>query len=770
MKKNFKKLFLILFFLFFFSIACLFIYLFIDARSTFSINDRSWDGVTSANCFSSGDGTLDSPYEITNAYELYFLSKMVNSNLDDSINGGKYSNKYYILTDDIDLNNNLWLPIGNSDFPFVGSFDGNGHTIYNLKLSNNYENVGLFGVVYNAVINRVSINNINIELTSDVNVITYIGSLFGKGNYDISKDNSTFSIDNVNFNLGEYNINTALYLSDFIGYSDGTTSFSNIIVYHNANDDLSNDNIFYQGLYGDLNNTVISNAFANGFHFLNENSNLDNAYYAVDTVLYYGNAIFDGTLEDLISNLNLNNQSSYLFKNVDNHVIFEYVSDSINNSSLGFIKNISKGEFFTEFETSATTILKNETISFSYVFFSSHNNFLITDNIKRFLVSDTALPDGTLVKMVDLSNSEKIYYFQIDNSVSSIINNKYYYDLSKFHVIGSASLLYDDSSLNITDDNYINEKYIFVFDFSKTNLDENYYNSINLIITDESNNILIDSVDDSNSDFSILNSISANIVDKFYSDNDIMYFNQDKSFYFSFLDYNSSNKSWVKVYLYDSNDNIVDYSEIENSYVEFNNIKHFITDGSYFKIRLDELITTIKNIDTGVDEESKLQNLIINLNGKILSGSYYFKFEFYDSPDGLFDIKINNMYVYNFTLINNDDNYISVDYNNDDSIFNKKTGLTYGKNDFINYKINYVSIFDDVELEFKVYKKTGTTFDFDYIECNIDDIFKFDELFNNPDMLLYYKDSAATGTYKFSFFLKREDVVLDSVDTYFIIK
>ena len=86
---------------------------------------------------------------------------MVNSNLDDSINGGKYSNKYYILTDDIDLNNNLWLPIGNSDFPFVGSFDGNGHTIYNLKLSNNYENVGLFGVVYNAVINRVSINNIN---------------------------------------------------------------------------------------------------------------------------------------------------------------------------------------------------------------------------------------------------------------------------------------------------------------------------------------------------------------------------------------------------------------------------------------------------------------------------------------------------------------------------------------------------------------------------------------------------------------------------------
>ena len=54
------------------------------------------------------------------------------------------------LEKNIDLNNEQWTPIGNG-YEFNGEFDGQGHTIYNLKESEiedaNYIKAGLFGVV-----------------------------------------------------------------------------------------------------------------------------------------------------------------------------------------------------------------------------------------------------------------------------------------------------------------------------------------------------------------------------------------------------------------------------------------------------------------------------------------------------------------------------------------------------------------------------------------------------------------------------------------------
>lgn len=78
---------------------------------------------------------------ITNANQLAFLSKSVENEFKD------YLTYNYILQCDIDLNSHEFTPIGTEEYPFTGTFDGNGHTIFNLSIDSEKDNVGLFGYV-----------------------------------------------------------------------------------------------------------------------------------------------------------------------------------------------------------------------------------------------------------------------------------------------------------------------------------------------------------------------------------------------------------------------------------------------------------------------------------------------------------------------------------------------------------------------------------------------------------------------------------------------
>ncbi|GHV14728.1 hypothetical protein AGMMS49938_11380 [Fibrobacterales bacterium] len=101
--------------------------------------------------FSGGAGTQANPYKISNATQLASLQNCL-----DSLNNNQ--NKYYILTQDIDLADYLsesgagystgqgWLPIGNSSTPFYGHFDGAWHKVTGLWINRpTTDYVGLFG-------------------------------------------------------------------------------------------------------------------------------------------------------------------------------------------------------------------------------------------------------------------------------------------------------------------------------------------------------------------------------------------------------------------------------------------------------------------------------------------------------------------------------------------------------------------------------------------------------------------------------------------------
>lgn len=71
----------------------------------------------------------------------------------------------YVLTSDITLSEE-WSPIGNADAPFMGSFNGQGHTINGLQAGGG-RNIGLFGVTNGAVIENLRLTNVQIGTYGD---------------------------------------------------------------------------------------------------------------------------------------------------------------------------------------------------------------------------------------------------------------------------------------------------------------------------------------------------------------------------------------------------------------------------------------------------------------------------------------------------------------------------------------------------------------------------------------------------------------------------
>lgn len=131
--------------------------------------------------FAGGTGTESDPYQISNGAELAYLAQQVNSEKIDS------EDTFITLTNNIDLNNKAWTPIGNSDSVFAGTFDGNGHTIsglyinitgsYSPKKGRLYQ--GLFGCVEDGTVqNLIVTGSVTIGNEKSVNV-SYIGGIVG---------------------------------------------------------------------------------------------------------------------------------------------------------------------------------------------------------------------------------------------------------------------------------------------------------------------------------------------------------------------------------------------------------------------------------------------------------------------------------------------------------------------------------------------------------------------------------------------------------------
>ncbi|MBR1973957.1 MAG: SipW-dependent-type signal peptide-containing protein, partial [Candidatus Methanomethylophilaceae archaeon] len=116
---------------------------------------------------------------IETAAELAAFAKDVNS-------GNDYSGITVRLSNDIDLNNIAWTPIGlgiNSDKDrFKGTFDGQGNTIYNLNVTKDSTDkaAGLFGVL-NGTVENLNVVGAKVYALTSGGAAVIAGSIFNTG-------------------------------------------------------------------------------------------------------------------------------------------------------------------------------------------------------------------------------------------------------------------------------------------------------------------------------------------------------------------------------------------------------------------------------------------------------------------------------------------------------------------------------------------------------------------------------------------------------------
>ncbi|WP_312649052.1 InlB B-repeat-containing protein [Aminipila sp.] len=135
----------------------------------------AWELVDSFN-----NGTEENPFIINDAETLKLLAERVNSG-----NVSGYKGKYFKLGKDIDLKEiPSWTPIGTQEHPFQGNFNGDYHTITNLKIHEpEKDNQGLFGYV-SYTTREPSVRNLYLEdvtVIGKCNVGGIIGGIFGCG-------------------------------------------------------------------------------------------------------------------------------------------------------------------------------------------------------------------------------------------------------------------------------------------------------------------------------------------------------------------------------------------------------------------------------------------------------------------------------------------------------------------------------------------------------------------------------------------------------------
>ena len=103
-----------------------------------------------------GSGTISSPFEISTAEQLLFVSFAMS--MGGQVKGVTAAQASYVLTADIDVSgHNTFFGLGSVMHPFRGVFDGDGHSVTLNINTTAQDNVGLFRVVSEANIRDVTV-------------------------------------------------------------------------------------------------------------------------------------------------------------------------------------------------------------------------------------------------------------------------------------------------------------------------------------------------------------------------------------------------------------------------------------------------------------------------------------------------------------------------------------------------------------------------------------------------------------------------------------
>lgn len=167
-----------------------------------------WNG--NSEPWTQGDGTYNNPYLIETAANLAYLAEKVNEGY-QAQGMAVFRYTYFLMTEDFDLNNINWTPIGNVNmnmegYYFAGIFDGWYHNIDNLTIQSSADVCGLFaglggewcGIIGNddyGQIRHLSVTNGNIT-TTGTGAAGIVGGVSGDGLVLQCSFSGTISVNN----------------------------------------------------------------------------------------------------------------------------------------------------------------------------------------------------------------------------------------------------------------------------------------------------------------------------------------------------------------------------------------------------------------------------------------------------------------------------------------------------------------------------------------------------------------------------------------------
>ena len=165
----------------------------------------------------SGLGTEESPYLISNEKELAFVAETVNAQaaLPSTLT-------YYKITNDLDLSGKYWKPIGDnstSTARFVGSIDGDNHTITGITIRGQIDYTGLIG--YSS---GTSANFKNLTIDQG-NISVWGATIYSGGLIAFSSKSATF--ENIDSSIIINSVRGTSYVGGIIGYIEGAITFEN---------------------------------------------------------------------------------------------------------------------------------------------------------------------------------------------------------------------------------------------------------------------------------------------------------------------------------------------------------------------------------------------------------------------------------------------------------------------------------------------------------------------------------------------------------------
>lgn len=195
--------------------------------------------------YAGGSGTKDDPWLISNDLELAKLAHDVTNGTTKAM----FAGKYFKLNKDINLNKGKWMPIGtwkcnksSNDRYFAGKFDGDGHTISNMKIEwvneKDFEaSWGLFGRLYGtsassedtyASVTNLIIENAHIQKKKDTapvgKSVIKIGTVAGDMTQYAEISNIIIRNSEITDNRETYSAPNSFRVGGVIGYIDNSKS------------------------------------------------------------------------------------------------------------------------------------------------------------------------------------------------------------------------------------------------------------------------------------------------------------------------------------------------------------------------------------------------------------------------------------------------------------------------------------------------------------------------------------------------------------------